>query len=167
MEEWRLIPDFPGYSICNLGRVRRDQTGRVLHPKVNQEGIAYVGLMRDYDQHQRGLAKLVANVFLDSKLEAFDTPINLDGNRMNCAVDNLMWRPRWFAVRYHQQFTSHRYNSPSELVRASVRAIDTGEVFDSPFDAAKRYGLLEYDVVQSMKYRTVTWPNYMRFEETT
>jgi hypothetical protein len=163
MEDWVPILDFPGYSVSSLGRVRRDQTGRVLRPKVNQEGIAYVGLMRDYDQRQRGLAKLVAYAFLIPQFEAFDTPINLDGNRLNCAVDNLMWRPRWFAVKYHRQFKDD--DSISELLRGSLRSIDTGELFDTPMAAACRYGLLERDIVLSVLNQTETWPNYMRFEE--
>jgi hypothetical protein len=164
MEDWVPIQDFPGYSVSNLGRVRRDQTGRILRPKVNQEGVAYVGLMRDYDQHQRGLAKMVAYAFLNPQFEAFDTPINLDGNRLNCAVDNLMWRPRWFAVRYHQQFKNDAYDI-SGLLSGSLRAIDTGELFDTPRAAACRYGLLERDIVLSVLNQTATWPSYMRFEE--
>jgi hypothetical protein len=164
MEKWAPILDFPGYSVSNLGRVRRDQTGRILRPKVNQTGVAYVGLMREYDQRQRGLAKMVAYAFLKPQFEAFDTPINLDGNRLNCAVDNLMWRPRWFAVRYHQQFKDDAY-SISGLLNGSLRAIDTGELFDTPRAAACRYGLLERDIVLSVLNQTETWPSYMRFEE--
>ena len=160
MEEWAPIQGFPGYSVSNLGRVRRDVTGRILRIKVNQYGVAYVGLMRD-DQKQRSLALLVARAFLPDGSDIFDTPINLDGDRFNCAADNLMWRPRWFAVKYHQQFTHNRYSEPIE---APVRAIETGEVFSDSFEAACRYGVLERDLVLSVRHNTVTWPNYMSFE---
>jgi hypothetical protein len=164
MEEWEPIQGFPGYSVSSFGRVRRDQTGRILRVKINQYGVPYIGIMNDYDQHQRSLALLVAKTFLPTPTEAFDTPINLDGDRFNCAVYNLMWRPRWFAVKYNQQFTSKHYNIPSELIGGVVRAVDTGEVFGSLMEAARRYGLLERDIALAIYNNTVTWPNYMRFE---
>lgn len=160
MEEWAPIRGFPGYSVSTLGRVRRDSTGHILGVKVTQYGVAYVGLMREWDQHQRGLALLVAKAFLPPPSEVFDTPINLDGDRFNCAVDNLMWRPRWFAIKYHQQF-KERYWKP---VRVPVRARETGEVFQDSFDAACRYGLLERDLVLAIEHNTVTWPTYQTFE---
>lgn len=161
MEEWEPILGFPGYSISNLGRVRRDVSGRILHVKVNQYGIPYVGLMRDSEQWQRSLALLVAKAFLPNPTDFFDTPINLDGDRFNCEVDNLMWRPRWFAVRYNQQFTQ---DAPQRAQNTPIRAIETGEAFGSPMAAAQRYGLLEHDVLHSIRHHTVTWPNYIRFE---
>src|SRR3954469_2297239 len=122
MEDWAPIQGFPGYSVSTLGRVRRDSSGRILRIKVNQYGVPYVGLMKEWDQKQRSLALLVARAFIMNTSDIFDTPINLDGDRFNCAVDNLMWRPRWFAVKYNQQFTHGRYERPIE---ASVRAIET------------------------------------------
>jgi hypothetical protein len=161
MEDWVVIPEFPEYSVSNLGRVRRNSSGRILSVRVNQYGVPYVGLMKTWYQHERSLALLVAKVFLPPTNEIFNTPINLDGNRLNCAADNLMWRPRAFAVRYNQQFTQEWHSEP---LSGPVRCRDTGEVFQSSRDAACRYGVLEMDLIQSIMYRTVTWPNYMSFE---
>jgi hypothetical protein len=161
MEDWEPIRGFPGYSINRLGQVQKDSTRRILAVQINQYGVPYIGLMRDWKQHQRSLAKLVARAFVPNESDIFDTPINLDGDRFNCAVDNLMWRPRWFAVKYNQQFTHNRYQEP---IGASVRAIETGEVFRDSFRAACRYGVLERDVVRSVLTGKVTWPNYMSFE---
>lgn len=161
MEDWEPILGFFGYSISTLGRVMRDTTGRILRIRVNQYGVPYVGLMRDGVQNQRSLALLVAKTFLHPTSDIFDTPINLDGNRFNCALDNLMWRPRWFAVKYNQQFTLTRSMRP---MRGPVRARDTGEVFPDSFSAAQRYGLLEEDLVLSIENLTVTWPTYQTFE---
>jgi hypothetical protein len=161
MEDWEPIRGFPGYSVSTLGQVRRDVSGRILSIKVNQYGVPYVGLMRDWDQHQRSLAKLVARAFIPNESDIFDTPINLDGNRFDCGVDNLMWRPRWFAIKYNQQFTYNRYQEPIE---APVRAVETGEVFRDSFHASCRYGVLERDLVVSVRTGKLTWPNYMTFE---
>jgi hypothetical protein len=161
MEDWEPIRGFPGYSVNRLGQVRKDSTRHILAPQINQYGVPYVGLMRDWKQQQRSLAKLVARTFIPNESDIFDTPINLDGNRFNCAVENLMWRPRWFAVRYNQQFTHNRYQEP---IGAPVRAIETGEVFRDSFDAACRYGVLEGDLVTSVKTGKLTWPIYITFE---
>jgi len=161
MEEWRPIQGFLGYSVSSFGRVRRDSTGRIISVKVNQYGTPHVGLMLKGIQRRRSLAKLVAKAFIPNSNEFFDTPINLDGDRLNCVVENIMWRPRWFAIKYNRQFTQKQWPLP---IGAPVRAIETGEVFPGSFEAACRYGLLERDIWESVQNGKVVWPSYMTFE---
>lgn len=160
MSEWRPVDGFPGYSVSDRGEVRRDAFNRVLHPRVNQYGVPYVGLMREWRQCIRSLPRLVATTYLPETNEIFDTPINLDGDRMNCSVDNLMWRPRAYAVKYVNQFEDP-YEYP---INEPVRAIETGEEFPNSLAAACRYGLLEREVVLSIVNRTPAWPTYQTFE---
>lgn len=160
IDQWVPIRDFPGYSINPLGHVRRDANERPVVIRLNQYQVPYVGLMRDWKQHIRSLPKLMAETFLDPPSDIFDTPIQLDGDPMNCRVDNLMWRPRWYAVRYKNQF-EEPYDNPIE---SPVRARETGEIFRNSFDAACRYGLLEREVVLSVLNRTPAWPTYQIFE---
>jgi len=159
-DKWVNIQGFPGYSVNPLGQVQNDSTGRVLHTRLNQYGVPYVGLMRDWRQCIRSLPRLVAQAYLPPPSEIFDTPINLDGDRTNCAVDNLMWRPRWYAVYYVNQF-KEPYVNP---IRTQVRAIESQEVFPDSLSAACRYGLLEREVVLSVLNKTPTWPTYQTFE---
>lgn len=159
-DEWVPVRGFPGYSVNPLGQVRKDSNGRILHIRLNQYGVPYVGLMREWRQCIRSLPKLVAEAFLPQPNDIFDTPISLDGDRTNCAVSNLMWRPRWYAVRYGNQF-KERYEQPIE---APVRAIETEEVFNDSLSAACRYGLLEREVVVSVLNQTPTWPTFQTFE---
>ena len=35
MEEWRIIYDFPNYSVSNYGQVRNNTTGRILKPNTS------------------------------------------------------------------------------------------------------------------------------------
>lgn len=159
-DNWKPVPGFPGYSINPLGQVARDSTGRLLVPRYNQYGVPYVGLMRQWQQCIRSLPKLVARTFLDSPSEIFDTPIQIDGDPTNCSVDNLMWRPRWYAVLYKRQFEERYFNPINERVR------ETGErrVFPNSLEAACCYGLLEREVVLSIQNRTPAWPTYQGFE---
>jgi len=158
-ENWKTIEMFPEYSVSDRGRIRSDKSGRILSLNVNQYGVVQVGLMHDGVQYHRSVPLLVAKAFLPREAEPFDTPINLDGDRHNNQVENLMWRPRWFAIRYNQQFR-HPYENP-----ISSRIIDlaTNEVSENSIECAQRYGLLEQDLVLSILNRTYVWPTYQRF----
>jgi hypothetical protein len=160
MDDWVPIEGFSEYSVNRFGDVKFDTFDRLIHPHANQTECVYVSLMRDGIQCQRALAPIVAKAFLSDRVQFFDTPINLDGNRWNCAADNLMWRPRWFAIQYHRQFRHRYYNH----INQPVKARGEHEVFDNSFAAAIRYGLLERDVVLSIFNNTYAWPNYMIFE---
>lgn len=158
-EIWKPIEHFEGYSVSNLGNVRTDRSGRILVQSFNQYGLCQVGMMKDGKQHHRSVPLLVASAFIDQPLGPFDTPINLDGDRGNNCVDNLVWRPRWFAVRYNQQF-KYPWEFPIEL---PIQNMATGEISPNSFACAKKYGLLEKDLVLSISARTVVWPIYQEF----
>ncbi len=71
-----------------------------------------------------------------------------------------MWRPRWYAVHYVNQFKD-RYDHP---IDAPIRALETEEVFPDSLATACRYGLLEREVVLSVMSKIPTWPTYQMFE---
>lgn len=158
-EKWAPIEGFPGYSVSTYGRVRTDKSGRILAVTPNQYGTVRVGMMQRGIQRHRSVALLVATTFLYEGLGPFDTPINMDGDRYNNRIDNLAWRPRWFAVEYNRQF---RHPYPYSITTPIVD-VNTGEVSPNSFEAARRYGLLESDIVQSVSNRTVAWPTYQQF----
>jgi hypothetical protein len=160
MEElWRPISHFPDYSVSDHGRIRADKSGRILSLNENQFGVLQVGLMKDGEQRHRSVPLLVARTFIESPSSPFDTPINLDGDRHNNRVDNLVWRPRWFAIKYNQQF---RYPFEHSIMEAIID-LKTGELSENSFECAKRYGLLEQDLVYSILNRTYVWPTYQEF----
>jgi hypothetical protein len=104
----------------------------------------------------------VALAFLDNPSDIFDTPIQIDGDPANCRADNLMWRPRWYAVLYKKQFEKEgRYENP---IDSPVHAVNEGERFSNSLEAACRYGLLEREVVLSILNKTPAWPTYQFFE---
>jgi len=163
-ELWSEIPSFPGYSVSNYGRVRNEKTGYLLALLFNNTGVVQVGLMRDLQQHRRSVPLLVARAFIPKEplqAEAFDTPINLNGDRTDNRAANLLWRPNWFARRYHRQFYTERPYPP-----APVQDIETEEIFESPMHAAVKFGLLEYDILVSIFNNEFVWPTYQRFRQT-
>jgi hypothetical protein len=158
-EYWKIIELFPDYSVSDQGRVRNDKFGRILVLSENQYGVVQVGLMRDGVQHHRSMPLLVAKAFIEAPGGPFDTPINMDGNRHNNAVENLIWRPRWFAIKYNQQF---RYPF-EESIMEPIIDLSSNEISENSFECAKRYGLLEKDLVYSILHRTYVWPTYQEF----
>lgn len=161
-DTWVPVEGFPGYSVNPLGQVKNNAYNgtHILRTRINQYGVPYVGMMRDGQQCIRSLPLLVAKTFIEKPNRFFDTPINLDGDRTNCHVDNLLWRPRLYAENYVRQF-KNRYDHP---IDAPVRDIDSGDEFPNSFAAACAFGLLEQEVVLSILNRTVAWPTYQQFE---
>ena len=159
MEEWIPIEHFPGYSVSNEGRIRTDASGRILSLNMNQFGVLQVGMMKGGEQRHRSVPLLVAKAFIPQPSDAFDTPINLDGDRSNNSVENLVWRPRWFAIKYNQQF---RYSYPHRINRP-IQDLKTGEISVNSLECARKYGLLEEDLVVSISNRTYVWPTYQEF----
>lgn len=157
---WKAIPQFDQYSVSDKGQVRSNKSERLLTRTWNNSGIVRVGMMRNGVQYQRSVPLLVARAFIAQTNENFDTPINLDGDKWNNFVWNLMWRPRWFAVKYTCQFR-YPYLNP---IYDEIRDVDTGEISFDSLSCAKQYGLLESDIVLSIYNKHPVWPTNQRFE---
>ena len=159
MEQWSPIHEFPGYAVSNLGRVCNEEVGRMMTFLKNQHGNIHVGLTKNKRQYKRSVALLVANAFLEPPpSSSFDTPIHLDGNRLNNEAINLMWRPRWFAVKYLQQFENGKRG-----FRVPIQEVKTGEKFANSWEAATKYGLLDREIATATLNRTYVWPTFQEF----
>jgi hypothetical protein len=159
LDEWVVIDEFPNYVINADGFIKNLKTDRFLVLTRNQYGVIQVGLMKGGEQYKRGVALLVARAFLDPPPSpAFNTPINLDGDRSNCSIENLVWRPRWFAIKYHQQFKlgPQGFSKP-------IMDIKTKEQFPDSWAAATKYGLLDREILIATLNRTYVWPTYQEF----
>lgn len=158
MPNWRRIQGFTGYSVSDTGLIRNDDTERIMRLSLNSHGIVIVGLRKNMTQYKRSVSLLVATAFRASPGEYFDTPINLDGDKFNNHIDNLAWRPLWFARKYTQQFAVRSANSTR-----AIEELDSLERFPSAFEAAVRYGLLEAEIIMSLETHAPVWPTGNRF----
>lgn len=159
-QTWVQIQDFPRYSVSNYGLVQNLDTGRIMKQCMNTHGIPIVGLMRNGVQHKRSVPVLVAERFLDEPDEDYTnaTPINLNGDPLDNTVDNLAWRPRWFAYNYARQFKCVRYG-----FNARVQELESYRIFPNSWTAAQTYGLLDRDVVRAIRECDVVWPTRQLF----
>jgi hypothetical protein len=120
------------------------QRDLILRTSINAQGIEKVGLVADRIQQTRSVAVLVAESFVDNDRPAFNTPIHLNGDRRDCRAANLVWRPRWFAVRFHRQF----FREDFYLTLPRLICLDTEEVFNGKREASVKYGLIGNDLLQ-------------------
>ena len=111
MNDWVPVENFPDYEVSYAGEVRLARSRRLLKPSRTTRGNAKITLRKDNVSCTRSLPLIVAKVHLYNVYnpEIFNTPIHLDFNLMNCHVDNLMWRPLWFAREYHNQIDLSTY----------------------------------------------------------
>lgn len=157
--QWRPIPNFSNYSVSSEGFVRNDESGRTMAMSVNQTGIVYVRLTKNCVQHGRAVSLLVAAAFVRDRMhDSFDCPINLDGDRFNNRAVNLVWRPRWFATKYFRQVDEAHFNDDYP-----IEELNTLEQFNSPWEAAYKYGLLQADILLSICNETLVWPTQQQF----
>ena len=160
-ERWDDLFEFPGYSVSDHGRVLNTRTGFYIKPTKNTRQLAIVGLMKNGVQHKRSLPLLVAQAFVPKPQNAsFDTPVNLDGDRMNHHYTNLMWRPLWFARKYSQQFTDGHatFDRP-------IEDVETREIYHNSMHASVVNGLLDVEIYLSMLNNTYVWPTGQIFRE--
>lgn len=148
MEVWLPVEEFPGYEVSSHGRVRNDSTQRILGMYDNGGGTLQVVMRRERKNNARAVHKLVAEAFLDLPPEDH-VPIHLDGNWLNNHVDNLQWKPRWFAFKRTRQLNRTRPRDPRPVLE-----VKTGRVYDNALVCAKEIGGLEELVISTAQSRT-------------
>lgn len=163
MPEWESLETlgFPGYELSSDGRVRNERSLRPLKTSPNQEGIVRVGLMKREEGRQVtvSLIRLVARMFVSGRSASFDTPIQLNGVRDDCRADNLMWRPRWFAVKFFNQIEDEEV----PLFTGKIYDVETITEYPNSREAACKNGLLEVDVLKSVVNGSPCFPTWQIF----
>lgn len=157
-EKWHELDEFPDYAVSNFGEIHNIKTGMPRKTSINQQGIVKISLYVGRELITRSVAVLVAEAFCEGQTEFFNTPIHLDGDRENCRSDNLMWRPRWFAVQYHRQFQSPEFHASD----VHIIDLDSGKEYYSVKDACMDLGLYHNDVYRSYIHEEPT--RFMRRE---
>lgn len=161
MDDTKPIEDFPGYVVSKAGHVYTERNGMRLRPSTTQDGAYKVTMYQDGRPKTRSLALLVAKAWLynDRDPEIFDTPIHLDNDLSNNHVDNLAWRPRWFAVKYQRQY----WNEEFRYATTRIQDMSTGREYKGFIDPCQEFGLLYMDVIKSCTAGTDVFPTWKKF----
>lgn len=155
------IEEFPDYLVSRDGQVLTGWKKRPIRPSLTRNGAVKITLYADGVPYTRSLALLVAKAHLynDHDPDIFNTPIHLDNDLRNNHVDNLMWRPRWFAGKYQRQYWNVEYRTS----RITVIDVDREEVYDNIMQVCQRFGLLFVDVIKSCNTGETVFPTWKTF----
>lgn len=159
-EQWVEIPEFENYVVNQFGEIVNIQRGYSVSPRPNQYGHVRVGLTKYGRQCTKALAPIVAEAFVQRPEPHFNTPIHLDGDLWNCRADNLMWRPRAFAIMYHKQFRLDTFHTN---YRVPLIEIESGLTYAGVKEACIANGLYWFDVVKSYVEETFVPITYQEF----
>lgn len=161
MENPVPIEGFPDYVVDRDGQIYTAHRLRPRKPSRTREGAVKVTLYENGVPHTRSLALIVAKAHLynDHDPDIFDTPIHLDNDLSNNHVDNLAWRPRWFAKKYQQQY----WNPEFRFNKVLVEDVQTGKVYEGLMEPCQTFGLLYVDVINSCTKGVTVFPTWKKF----
>lgn len=90
LEEWKIIKDFPNYSVSTLGQIKNNKTNRILKLGSGTGGYLKCNLSKNGKQETRRVHRLVAEAFLPIS-NINDVVNHKDGDKHNNSVSNLEW----------------------------------------------------------------------------
>jgi len=92
METFLPVPGYPNYQISNLGQVMAD--GEIKKLGWSKSGYLVTKFLNPLGSKTMKVHRIVAKVFLGD-YSAYGLEVNhKDGNKKNCAADNLEWVTR-------------------------------------------------------------------------
>ena len=91
MEEiWKDIPNYNGYQVSNLGRVKALKTNKILKLNRTRTGYFLIRLYKNKKQKAFLIHRIVAQAFIPNP--ANKSQVNhKDGNKANNCINNLEW----------------------------------------------------------------------------
>lgn len=159
-EQWLRLDEFPDYGVSNLGEVANLKRDRLVRPFVNQQGILAVAIYRERRRISRSVPLLVANAFIPEHPIYYNSPLHLDADKMNCRLENLVWRPRNFTGRYYEQFDWDWFHDS----RREILNISTGEVFEGYKDPCVYYGIRALEIITSSTNDSKVFPTWHKYK---
>lgn len=96
-EQWRVIPEFPDYSVSDIGRVKRTRdaktakAGRMMKPGLLPTGYATVVLRQNGRSITRYVHALVLSAFVGPRPSHVHQVAHANGLRGDNRLENLRW----------------------------------------------------------------------------
>ena len=152
MEIFKVIKEYPLYSVSTEGRIRKNSDGKIMTPSKKPNGYISINLfMRDGRRKKELVHRLVALTFLNNEKHLPEVN-HIDGIRDNNCLDNLEWVTRAENVA--------KSSAPRRIMtRRKNEAV--WKSFDSIQDACEVLGLTESNVSACIHGRQKTHKGYV------
>ena len=139
-EIWMPIPGY-SYEISNIGRVKslpnaKRKSTKILSPPLDRDGYRTIILCKDGAHRRHKVHHLVATAFIRARMDGEEID-HINGNRQDNRVENL----RWVLRKTNMRTESTRASMSAAKTKQSVVCVETGEVFESAYDASRKTGL--------------------------
>lgn len=138
MEEWKIIDEFPKYSISNKGRVMRNETGYIKKNTLSKTGYYVVGFSDNGKTRVRLVHRLIANAFIEVDDPMKDCVNHIDGDKTNNSILNLEWVTKAENNRHAIEIGLYNANKP-----IFSENVETGEIefYFSAREAERKTGV--------------------------
>lgn len=138
-ETWKVISEFPNYSVSDCGRIKNNINGNILVGGKDRDGYRQVTLSYDGRQYNRRICRLVAIAFIPN-------PNNLpqvnhkNENRDIDTVDNL----EWCTSKYN-----NNYGSRTQKTRRKVRCVENNTSYNGVRVASRELNIPYQNIIKS------------------
>jgi hypothetical protein len=119
-EEWRFVPDRPGYEVSDLGRVRNSKTGRILE-RDYPSGYPRVTMGKGF---RRLVHSLVLTVFVGPRPSPSHDACHENGVRSDCVLSNLRWDTKSANQADRFRHGTHDLGERSARAKVTDRQVD-------------------------------------------
>ena len=136
-EQWREWPRDPRIMVSNKGNVIRYKRGAWSPLKVGHNNDGYQQVSAALEQ--RLVHRLVAETWIDNPIPNYYTQVNhINGDKTDNSVENLEWVSPSQNLRH--AFRTGLKKPSGGLKATPIRIPETGEVFESQAECARRIG---------------------------
>lgn len=133
MEEWRVITEYPNYSVSNLGNVMNNQTNKIMRLTV-KGGYSHVGLTNETNKKTLKVHRLVSLSFIENP-ENKPEVNHKNKNKVDNNVNNLEWVTRKENMQHRSIGLIYKSNKNKPVFRLDKKNGEILEKYNSIEDA--------------------------------
>ena len=150
-EQWSEWPQDPRIKVSNKGNVISCKRGAPYPLKVVHNGCGYqiVGAVARSTAY---VHRLVAETWIDNP-NHYEEVNHINGNKDDNRVENLEWTTRSENIR-------HAYRTGLNNKTTPIRIVETGEVFESQHECARRIGCDQGSIANCLAGKRSTHRGY-------
>lgn len=137
--EWRVIREYPNYSVSNTGKVKSNKTDKILKEGLGSHGYYTVTLYKDGIGKSHTIHRLVAKSFLDDYSEYLEVN-HKDESKTNNSVQNLEMCNRVYNRTYGTATERHKRKISMPIIQENLNGEFINR-FSSIMDAARELNL--------------------------